>query len=90
MTNNNPAFYHVSNIERPLSSIRNYAAGLAMISETMGEEGLVVQEMSWAITDLVKKIDKEYSALFKLTHPDRERFEREGWPEGRQPPEKSE
>jgi hypothetical protein len=85
-----PAFYHVSNIERPLSSIRNYAAGLAMISETMGEEGLVVQEMSWAITDLVKKIEEDYSALFKLTHPNRDRFEREGWPEDSPLPDKPE
>jgi hypothetical protein len=64
-------FHHVRNIERPLASIQNFATGLAIIGETLGDEGAVVQGMSWAISDLVKKIDEEQSALFKLTHPDR-------------------
>jgi len=75
------AFNHVTNIERPLGRICNCAAGLAIIRETLDGEGKVVQEMSWAIIEQVKKIEEQYSILFRLTHPDRERFEQEGWPE---------
>ena len=76
-----PTFHHVTNIERPLNSIRNFANALALISEALDEPGAsVVQEIAWNIRGFVETIEGEYSALFRLSHPDRERFEREGRP----------
>jgi hypothetical protein len=74
-------FHHVCNLERPLAAARNFATGIALISETLDERGASsVQQISAAMIDAVAKIEAEYSTLFQLTHPDRDRFEREGWP----------
>jgi len=75
------AFAHVGSIERPLCSIRNLATALALMSEALDEPGTsAVQQVTVALLDHVTKIEEEHSSLFRLTHPDRERFEREGWP----------
>lgn len=72
---------HVCNLERPLEAIRNFGNSLALISEALDEPGAsAVNQITWALLDQLGQIDAEYSTLFRLTHPDRERFEREGWP----------
>ena len=74
-------FEHVCSIERPLTGIRHYLNGLMIISETIDEpHGGAINEMVWTMQDKMKELQREYSTLFKLTHPDRERFERDGWP----------
>jgi hypothetical protein len=59
----------------------HYLNGLMIISETIDEpHGGAINEMVWTMQDKMKELQREYSTLFKLTHPDRERFERDGWP----------
>jgi hypothetical protein len=54
---------------------------LPIASETIDEpHGGAINEMVWTMQDKMKELQREYSTLFKLTHPDRERFERDGWP----------
>ena len=74
------AFRYVCSIERPLTSIRNFRNALALITETMDEPaGSAVNQITWAMLDQVAEVDAEFSTLFKLSPPDHERFEREGW-----------
>jgi hypothetical protein len=39
-----------------------------------------VQEIGLTITARVEELDDIHGYFFRLHHPDRERFEREGWP----------
>ena len=74
-------FHHVCNIERPIMLIRHLLGALNLIVDTLDEcEGSAVYAVVSAALDHVAQIDAEYATLFRLTHPDRERFEREGWP----------
>jgi len=41
---------------------------------------VVVQELAQTIRALVQELDTIHGYFFRLHHPDRERFEREGWP----------
>jgi hypothetical protein len=80
----NEVFCHVTNLERPLGSTRRFLDALALLSETLKEpEAGAVNEIVQATLERVAEIDKEYSTLFRLTHPSREHFEREGWPTDR-------
>jgi hypothetical protein len=73
-------FGHVCRIERPLHSIRSFLDALALITETLDEPGAsAVNVIVHATLDQVGEIDEEYSALFQLSHPNREHFEREAW-----------
>jgi hypothetical protein len=78
---NNDIFRHVCNIEQPISHIRGLMGALNMIAETLDEtESAAVFSVVWAALTHITEIDTEYSTLFRLTHSDRERFDREGWP----------
>jgi hypothetical protein len=80
-TSSGDVFSHVCSIERPLAVIRNFLNALAMISETLDEPGAsAVNQITWAMMDQVADLNAEHVTLFRLTHPGRERFEREGWP----------
>jgi len=82
-TPSNDVFRHVGSIEPALTHIRNFLDALALISETMEEPAAsAVNVIVHATLDHVTEADEAYVALFKLSHPDRERFEREGWPGG--------
>jgi hypothetical protein len=77
----NVAFSHACDMEGPLAGIRNFATALCMIAETLDDyEALVVQELAQQIRDRVPDVEKSHEFFFRLHHPDRERFEREGWP----------
>jgi len=82
-TTSDDAYRHVCRIERPLTHIRNFLDALALITETIEEPAAsAVNVIVRAALDHVAEVDAEYATLFRLTHPDRERFEREGWPGG--------
>jgi hypothetical protein len=40
-----------------------------------------MQELTLAIAESLDKLDESHGFFFQLHHPDRERFEREGWPD---------
>lgn len=74
-------FWHVSDMETPLATVADILKGLALIAETMDEDhGGVVQRMAWLALDQCNAAERLRGELFRLTHPSRERFEREGWP----------
>ena len=69
-TESDTPFLHATNMEDPLTSIRNLVSALCLISETMEEPfGLVVQELARNIGDSAQQLDKEYSYFFHLHHP---------------------
>jgi hypothetical protein len=69
-TESDTPFLHATNMEDPLTSIRNLVSALCLIAETMEDPfGLVVQELARNIGDSVQKLDKEYSYFFHLHHP---------------------
>jgi hypothetical protein len=74
-------FRHVGSIELPLAGIRHFLDALALISEAMDEPHAgAVNVIVHAALDHVRDAEGVHQALFRLTHPDRERFERDGWP----------
>lgn len=74
-------FRHVSDMENPLATVADILKGLALIAETMDEDhGGVVQRMAWLALDQCKAAERLRGELFHLTHPNREHFEKEGWP----------
>jgi hypothetical protein len=77
----NTAFGHVCNIEHPLGAAQRLADALALITETIDEpEASAMNEIVHMVQAHLREIDKEYSCLFRLHHPNREQFERDGWP----------
>ena len=80
-------FRHVAEMEQPLTTASDVLKGVAMIAETMGEdEGSVVQRLAWLALEQIKAAERLRCDLFRLTHPHREDFEKQGWPTGDQPP----
>jgi hypothetical protein len=77
------AFGHACAMEDPLQRIRNFTAGLARLAPTMddGEAAAIVQELTLAIAECLDELDGSHEFFFQLHHPDRERFQREGWPD---------
>jgi hypothetical protein len=76
-------YAHVCKLERPLESIRNLGMSLALITETIEEPGAsAMNEIIQAMLERVEEIDREYAFLFRLHHPSREQFKRDGrWPD---------
>jgi hypothetical protein len=76
------AFSHACDMERPLEGIQCFALALDRIAQTLGDENAasIVQEIGLTITARVEELDDIHGFFFRLHHPDRERFEREGWP----------
>jgi len=74
-------FRQVGRIEPSLTHIRKFLDALALISETMEEPAAsAVNVIVHTTLEHVTEADDAYATLFKLSHPDRERFDREGWP----------
>ena len=72
---------HVNNLEHPVTSIRHFLDAIALISEVMEEpHACAVNTIVHTALDHLRKVEAEHLILFRLTHPDRERFDREGWP----------
>ena len=77
------AFSYASDMEQPLEGIRNFALALDRIAQTLadGNGAAIVQELALTIQARVEELEKTHEYFFQLHHPDRERFEREGWPD---------
>ena len=72
---------HVNSIEPALAHIRHFLDAIALITEAMEEPHAgAVNVIVHAALDHVREAEAVHQTLFRLTHPDRERFEREGWP----------
>jgi len=76
------AFDQVCRMEDPLRIIRNFAGALDRIARTLSDDNaaLIVQEIALAIQARVEELDSIHEYFRRLHHPDRERFERDGWP----------
>jgi hypothetical protein len=75
------AFRHACNMEDPLVGIENFAGALCKIAGTLDDNGgMIVYELARTIRARVEELDDIHEYFFQLHHPDRERFEREGWP----------
>ena len=72
---------HVGRLEHPLTTIRYLLDAIALISEVMDEpHASAVNTIVHTAMDHVRDVEAEHLALFRLTHPDRERFDQQGWP----------
>jgi len=74
-------FQMASKIENHLSTVADILLGLACLAETIGaEQARVVQRLSWIASQECEAIREINRALFQLAHPNRQHFEKEGWP----------
>ena len=81
LTIEEPAHEHVFAMENDVILSRNYAHALSLIGETMEEvEGMVTCQLARDILANVEEIEEKRCKLFKLLHPNRDHFERVGWP----------
>ena len=77
---------HVNSLERPLTAIGHFLDAIALITEAMEEpQAGAVNIIIHCALEHVRDAEAEHQSLFRLTHPDRERFEREGWPGDAEP-----
>jgi hypothetical protein len=76
------AYRHACAMEDPLQRIRNFTAALARLAPTIDDEqaAAIMQQLTAAIRESLDQLDDIHGHFFRLHHPDRERFEREGWP----------
>jgi hypothetical protein len=78
-----PAFDQACRLERPIDCIRNTAATLVRLAGTLDCEDseMIVYELALTIQARVEELDAIHSFFSRLHHPDRERIERDGWPD---------
>ena len=75
------AFSHACDMEDPLVGIENFAGALGRVAQTLADgDGVIVLHLAQSIRTLVQELEKTHEYFFRLHHPDRGRFEREGWP----------
>jgi|SRR5258708_30716067 hypothetical protein len=75
------AFRRACDMEDPLVGIENFARALGRVAQTLADgDGVIVLHLAQSIRTLVQELEKPHEYFFRLHHPDRERFEREGWP----------
>lgn len=74
-------FRQVSDMESPLATAIDLLAGIAFIAETLDpDEAGPIQRIAGLASGAVKEAEGLRGELFKLTHPRRDYFEKEGWP----------
>ena len=57
------------------------ATALSMMSDSMdSEDGMAVSTIAVILRQNLRAIDELHAELWRNLHPDREKFEREGWP----------
>lgn len=73
-------YERVSEMETPLVIARDLLDALAMIAEAMADEddGVVVQRLAWLAREQVEKAQKLRGDLFRLNHPNRDHFVKNG------------
>jgi hypothetical protein len=77
------AFGHACALEQPLERIRNFTAAIARLAPTIGDEQAagIIQQLTLEIDESLEELDNIHTYFFRLHHPDRAKFEREGWPD---------
>jgi hypothetical protein len=81
MTPPNAVFDIVGDMEDDLAAATSFADAIALIAETIDDGAEEpIQRLAWEIKDRVALAEEKRGKLFHMTHPGRERFEREGWP----------
>lgn len=74
-------FRQVSDMENPLATAMDLIAGIVFITEALDlDEARPIQRIAWLASSAVKEDEGLRGELFKLTHPRRDHFEKEGWP----------
>ena len=70
-------------LEKPLERIRNFTAALARLAPSIDDSqaASIIQALTLEIDECLDELDGVHGFFFKLHHPDRSKFEREGWPE---------
>ena len=75
------AFENACAIEDPLVAIRNFVGALDRIAQTLDDGGEIVMAIAGEIGLRIDELDEIHGFFFRLHHPNREKFEREGWPD---------
>jgi hypothetical protein len=76
------AYEQACSMEDPIRRIRNLAAALARLAPTIDDEqaAAIIQTLTLEIEESLDELDETHTYFFRLHHPDRGKFEREGWP----------
>jgi hypothetical protein len=79
------AFETVTSMEDDLEEARILSNGVAILAvdsvSTHDENlGAVLMRLAWGIAKHCKELEERRGELFELLHPNREQFEKEGWP----------
>lgn len=83
---NEGPFRQVSDMETPLATAVDLLAGIAFIAETIEDDASsAVQRIAWLASAASKQAEAIRGELFRLTHPRRDHFEKEGWPGDEKP-----
>jgi len=83
---NEAPFRQVSNMETPLATAVDLLAGIAFIAETLDpDEAGPIQRIAGLAGSAVREAEELRGQLFRLTHPRRDHFEKEGWPGDEKP-----
>jgi hypothetical protein len=79
----NDAFDQACAMEDPLAGIEHLAGALMRVARTLADDGdtVIILHLAEAIRAHVRELDEAHQFFFRHTHPDRGKFEREGWPE---------
>lgn len=76
-------FEKVCSMEDDIEAVKHFASAIAIMSELIDDDesmGLSFQRLAWEIKHRVDNISERRGELFRMTHPNRQHFEREGWP----------
>jgi hypothetical protein len=78
------AFEIVTSMENGLEEASVLAHGVSILAaDSIHDDeklGAVFSRLAWQIADHCKAVEERRGELFKLLHPNRDHFEKEGWP----------
>ena len=76
-----PPFRQVCDMEDHLATIDDLLLGiLYMSAELDNDQGKIISRLAGICQEKYKKAEELRCELFRLTHPNRQHFEKEGWP----------
>jgi len=70
----------VCDMEGDVDALRDFALGIALLSESMGDHATIVQRLAWEIQGRVDALEENRGKLLDGLHPNRGHFERVGRP----------
>jgi len=74
------AFKHVAAMEEHLRIVDDLLTGLTYLGETISDGGSAISTIANIARGECKSAEKLRCDLFRLTHPRRKEFDRQGWP----------